>query len=88
MKWNEMSGVQKVFSVVGLLSGLLFWILFCLSALGVLKNISAILCGLMAIHCLYQAYIGKIKVFKIIWSVIAVTSFVMLGISCYLLIAQ
>ena len=88
MKWDEMSGVQKVFSVVGLLSGLLFWILLCLSTLGVLKNISAILCGLMSVHCLYQAYIGKIKVFRIIWSVITVISFVMLGISCYLLIAQ
>ena len=88
MEWDEMSGVQKVFSVVGLLSGLLFWILFCLSTLGVLKNISAILCGLMSVHCLYQAYIGKIKVFRIIWFVITVISFVMLGISCYLLIAQ
>ena len=71
MKWNEMTTVRKVLTVVEFLSGILFWTLFLLNSLDILKSNLATYV-LLLVNGACHIFTANNKVFRILWIVVVV----------------
>ena len=82
--WNELSTGQKILTVLGLISGVLFFILLPLSTFGIWDNTVIVRSGLMFVHCLCRTFTEKSKVLKIFWAILAVFSCVSFLAFCFM----
>ena len=81
---SEMSTGKRILFILCLLSGFLFWILFLLSTFGILENTYIVRIGLLFVHCLCRTFTEKIKVFKILWAILAAFTFVSFLVFCFM----
>ena len=82
--WNELSTGQKILTVLGWISGVLFFVLLALSTFGIWDNMVIVRSGLMFIHCLCRTFTEKSKVLKIFWAILAAFGCVLLLVSCFM----